>query len=156
MPESVFIETTIPSYLVADRSRDIVQMARQELTNEWWSLHRHKYELFSSQVVLDEVARGDPEMAKQRLALLGELPLLDIDDRVTELAKQLMAESILPEKAADDALHIACSGVHRMDYLLTWNCKHIANPHIQQRIRECFSMRGIHTPVICTPEEFVG
>ncbi len=80
MPEAVFIETTIPSYLVADRSRDIVQVARQELTDEWWSLHRRKYELFSSQVVLDEVARGDPEMARERLTLLVELPLLDIND----------------------------------------------------------------------------
>lgn len=120
MPESVFIETSIPSYLVADRSRDIVQMARQELTNEWWNLHRHKYDLFCSQIVLDEVGRGDPEMARQRLNLLEGLPLLDIDEEVTTLAKELLRESIVPKKAADDAFHIACSGVHRMDFLLTW------------------------------------
>jgi hypothetical protein len=156
MPESVFIETTIPSYLVAYRSRDIIQMARQELTNQWWTHLRHDYDLFSSQIVLDELARGDPEMAHQRLTLLKGLPLLDIDDAVIALAKELVAESIVPEKAADDAFHIACSGVHRMDYLLTWNCKHIANPHIQRRIRACFSQHGVHIPIICTPEEFAG
>jgi len=156
MPESVFIETTIPSYLVARRSRDVVQVARQELTAEWWSLQRQKYELFSWQIVLDEIARGEPEMARRRLELLDGLPLLDIDDAVTALAKELVEDSIVPEKAADDAFHIACSGIHRMDYLLTWNCRHIANPHIQRRIRACFSRQGIDVPVICTPEEFVG
>ena len=95
-------------------------MARQELTNEWWNLHRHKYDLFCSQIVLDEVGRGDPEMARQRLNLLEGLPLLDIDEEVTTLAKELLRESIVPKKAADNAFHIACSGVHRMDFLLTW------------------------------------
>ena len=157
MPESVFIETTIPSYYVARGSRDVVQIARQELTTSWWNDQRQQYDLYTSQVVLDEAARGESEMARKRLELLDEMPLLDVDEVVTALAKELVANSVIPEKAADDALHIACAGVHHMDYLLTWNCRHIANPHNQRQIRACFSRHAIDDfPVICTPEEFVG
>jgi len=155
MPKSVFIETTIPSYLVARRSRDIVHAARQELTLEWWSFHRQRYELFTSQIVLDEIGRGECEMAAKRLDSMTTIPLLDIEDSVIQLARALVAGSIIPRKAVDDAFHIACAGVHRMDFLLTWNCRHIANPHKQQGIRACLAGHGLAMPVICTPEELI-
>jgi len=155
MAKSVFIETTIPSYLVAPRSRDIVHAARQELTLEWWSFHRQRYELFTSQIVLDEVRRGEREMAAKRLDSMTGIPLLDIEDSVIRLARDLVAGSIIPKKAADDAFHIACAGVHRMDFLLTWNCRHIANPHNQRGIRACLAGHELDMPVICTPEELI-
>jgi hypothetical protein len=156
MSQSVFIETTIPSYYVAKRSRDIVQAARQELTIEWWDSHRSRYELLSSQIVLDEAARGHGAMAEKRLDMLAEIPLLVITDAVVRIAEELLKDGVVPESAGDDAFHIACAGVHGVDFLLTWNCKHIANPHNRQRIRKCFTRHGIKMPVICTPEEFIG
>lgn len=155
MPKSVFIETTIPSYLVARKSRDVIQAARQELTAEWWSGHRHRYDLFTSQIVLDETARGEPQMAALRLDVLNGIPLLDIDDAVLALARDLVVRFIVPAKALDDSFHIACAAVHRMEFLLTWNCRHIANPHHQRRIRACLAAHGLDMPVICTPEELV-
>lgn len=155
MARTVFVETTIPSYLVARISRDIVHAARQELTMEWWSAHRQRYDLFTSQVVLDEAGRGDSVLAIKRIELLATIPLLDLPDSVIRLAKHLVEESVLPERAADDALHIACAAAHRMDFLLTWNCRHIANPHNQRGIRACLAGHGFEMPVICTPEELL-
>jgi len=154
MKPSVYVETTIPSYYVARESRNIIQVARQELTREWWNLRSANYELFTSQVVLAEV--GDVHLACARIALLEAIPLLDVDEAVEQMAMELIKKRILPEKAARDALHIAVSTVHKMDYLLTWNCKHIANPHIQNRIRACFAEYLLDIPLICTPEEFIG
>lgn len=94
-------------------------------------------------------------MAAKRLDSMSEIPLLDIEDSVIRLARDLVAGSIIPEKAADDAFHIACAGVHRMDFLLTWNCRHIANPHNQRGIRACLARHGHDVPVICTPEELI-
>ena len=157
MPDAIFIETTVPSYDVARPSRNVVQLARQELTREWWDFHRAAYDLYTSEVVLEEAGDGDAIMAQQRLNLLVGIPLLDISEQVADLADELVQSAILPPVAARDAIHISSSAVHRMQFLLTWNCKHIrANPHIRERIRTCFSRHGIDLPVICTPEEFIG
>ena len=152
----MFIETTIPSYYVARRPRDIVQAARQELTIEWWDNHRSQYELLSSQIVVDEATRGEEAMAQKRLAMLADVSLLVISESVIQIAEELIKYQVVPEKASDDAFHIACAGVHQVDFLLTWNCKHIANPHNRHRIEKCFARHQIRMPVICTPEEFIG
>ena len=156
MPDAVFIETTIPSYYVAKPSRNVVQLARQELTREWWDSRRTAYDLYTSEVVLEEAADGDAVMAGKRVTILAGIQLLDIDEQVAELAAELVQRGILPAVAARDAIHIATAAVHRMQFLLTWNCKHIANPHIRERIRACFARHGVDLPVICTPEEFIG
>jgi len=155
MAETVFIETTIPSYYVARPSRDVVQAARQQMTIEWWSQHSHRFEMFSSQAVITEASRGDSEMARARLDLMSDVPLLDLDDPVGDVAQRLLDDGIVPEKASEDAIHISCAAVHRMDYLLTWSCRHIANPQIRRRIREALSSMGIIMLVICTSEEFI-
>ena len=134
----------------------MVQLARQELTRKWGDFHRADFALFTSQVVLEEAADGDADMAQGRLKLLTGVPLLDISERVADLADELVQSAILPPLASQDAIHIAASSVHRMQYLLTWNCKHIANPHLRERMRACFSRHGIDLPTICTPEEFIG
>ena len=154
MPHSIFIETTIPSYYVSRPSRDLLQLARQELTRDWWDDQRQQFDLFTSQLVLDEAADGEPGKASERLQLLAGIPLLDLNEQVQALAKKLISSGILPSVAGRDAFHIAAAGVHRMDFLLTWNCKHIANPFIAERLLACFSEAGVHLPVICTPEQF--
>jgi len=154
MAESIFIETTIPSYYVARPSRDVVHAARQQLTIAWWTHKRKEFDLYSSELVLTELSRGDQEMAQKRLELLEEARLLDLNDSVNAIAKALVKGGIIPVKAAEDAVHISCAAVHGMDYLLTWNCRHIANPQIRRRIRKCLNECGFEMPIICTPEEF--
>ena len=155
MSDTVFIETTIPSYHVARRARDFVQAARQELTIEWWESQSSASDLYPSQPVMDELSRGDAAMAAARLELIRDIPLLKINEAVISAAESLIERAIIPKQVADDALHISCAAVHGMDYLLTWNCRHIANPHNQRRIREALSTLGYEAPVICTPEEFM-
>ena len=154
MPHSIFIETTIPSYYVARPSRDLLQLARQQLTQEWWDTRRQQFALRTSQLVLDEAAGGESAKASERLRLLDGLPLLDLNEQVVDLATMLVAIGILPAVAGRDAYHLAAAGVHGTDFLLTWNCKHIANPFIADRLLSCFSDAGVHLPVICTPEQF--
>lgn len=155
MSNSIFIETTIPSYYVSRPSRDLLQLARQELTRNWWNGQRQQFDLFTSQLVLDEAGDGEAEKASERLQMLAGIPLLNLNEQVQAVAKKLVSGGILPSVAGRDAFHIAAAGVHRMDFLLTWNCKHIANPFIAERLLACFSEAGVHLPVICTPEQFL-
>ena len=154
MPHSIFIETTIPSYYVSRPSRNLLQFARQELTREWWDARRHEFDLFTSQLVLDEASEGEPAKATERLELLAGIELLDLNEQVEALAAKLVGSGILPATAIRDASHLAAAGVHGMNFLLTWNCKHIANPFIADRLQSCFSSMGVHLPSICTPEQF--
>ena len=155
MKPSVYIETTIPSYLTAWRSPGLVMAANQEATRSWWDTSRPKYELFISQLVTDEASSGDPEAAKRRLAIIDDLPELDISEQAEALAAQLLASAALPEKAKTDALHIAVATVHGIDYLLTWNCKHIANAALRPKIESVCRAAGYEPPIICTPLELM-
>ena len=119
MPATVFIETTIPSYYVARPSRNILQLARQELTREWWDFQRSSYELYTSEVVREEAAEGDSILAEARLSILAGMMLLNIDEQVVALADELVRKGILPSVAAGDAMHLATAAVHRMQFLLT-------------------------------------
>ena len=154
MSHSIFIETTIPSYYASRPSRNLLQFARQELTREWWDARRHEFDLFTSQLVLDEASEGEPAKATERLELLAGLELLDLNEQVEALATKLVRSGILPATAIRDASHLAAAGVHGMNFLLTWNCRHIANPFIADRLQSCFSSMGVHLPIICTPEQF--
>ncbi len=156
MPKRVYIETTIPSYLAARPSRDLLQAARQQLTHDWWNNERQHYELCISELVLDEAAAGDLEAAARRLIFLQELPLLDLTNAVNVVAKAIMTSGLLPERAARDAVHIAVSSVHRTDILLTWNCRHIANAAIMKELGQIVANCSHDIPVICTPEELFG
>ena len=156
MTKRVYIETTIPSYLAAWPSRDLVQAARQQITHEWWNNQRQNFDLCISQIVLAEAAAGDADAANRRLALLQDLPLLDLTEAVNVVAKAIMSSRLLPEKAARDAVHIAVSSVHRIDILLTWNCQHIANAAIMRELGEIVARCGFEMPILCTPEELLG
>lgn len=156
MPDrSVYLETTIFSYLAARRSRDLIVAAKQETTWEWWEQRRGQFELFVSQLVVDEAADGDPEAATRRLALLAGIPLLRATPDVTELAEALVHEGALPESAAKDAAHVAISAVHEIDCLLTWNCRHLANLNAMRAIAGVLAIHGYEPPTICTPYELL-
>lgn len=151
----VYIETSIVSYLRQSPSEQLVVAARQVLTRRWWENHRHEYELVVSQYVIDEASDGDPDLAQARLRALEGFPLLELAPAVDAIAEEIMDRSILPAKAQLDALHIALVAYHRIDYLLTWNCKHIANARILPKIHEVLNDLGCWIPIICTPEEML-
>ena len=155
MKPKVYLETTIISYLTARPSRDIIIAAHQELTNEWWENRKRRFDLYVSQLVIQEVKSGDKEAARKRLGFLEPIPLLELNDKVISLARILMNEAI-PPKAVEDALHIAVAAIHGMDYLLTWNCKHIANAEKEHAIAEVCRSNNYEPPIICTPEELMG
>ncbi|MCY7320554.1 MAG: type II toxin-antitoxin system VapC family toxin [Phormidesmis sp. CAN_BIN36] len=156
MSETVYIETSILGYLTARSTRNLILAANVEVTKEWWDSRRNAFILYISQVVLDEVARGDSEIAAQRLEILDGMPLVELNQSVRSLAAEFLTRSNLPPKASDDAVHIAAASVHRLDYLLTWNCKHIANAQIQRKLTEISLDFGYQLPVICTPYELLG
>ena len=155
MKPRLYLETTIPSYLVARRSRDLRLAADQETTQEWWEDRRQNYELFISEFVREEVQRGDVQAAAARLAFLDGIPLLPELQTATELAEQILATRLLPPQAALDAAHIAMATVHGMDYLLTWNCKHIHNVAIIRPIERLCERQGYNCPIICTPNDLM-
>jgi hypothetical protein len=152
---TVYIETTIPSYLTSRRSRDLRLAADQEATEEWWIHQRHGFVLFVSDLVLDEVSGGDAALAERRLATLAGIPSLDVTEEVDELAVRLLQEGLIPPKAAQDAFHVAVSAVHKMDFLLTWNCTHINNVTIIRRVERFCAQAGFACPVICSPNDFL-
>jgi predicted nucleic acid-binding protein len=155
MSETVYIETSILGYLTARPSRNLVLVANTEVTREWWDMRRRAFNLYTSQAVVKEVSQGDAEIASQRLAILRDFPLLELNQSVLDLAEQFLGRSNLPSKADVDAIHIAAATVHGMDYLLTWNCKHIANAQIQGKLAEISLDFGYELPILCTPYELL-
>ena len=153
MKHSLYLETTIPSYLAARPSRDLIVAGHQQITKEWWEERRSAFHLFISQLVLDEAAAGNPSAARERMDLLKDLPMLDLTLEARFLTSAILASGALPRKAITDAAHIAIAAVHGMDFLLTWNCVHMANAGIARAIASTCRRAGFECPVICTPEE---
>jgi len=156
MKPRLYLETTLPSYLTSRPSRDLIIAGHQQVTRDWWEKRRDDFQIYISQLVLDEAGAGDPEAARQRMKVLQSLPLLDITPGVVELSFGILAAGKIPRKAATDAAHIAIAAVHGMDFLLTWNCVHIANAAIVRALASICRKHGYECPVICTPEELLG
>lgn len=156
MKPKAYLETTIASYLTAWPSRDLIMAANQATTREWWENRRDAFQLFISQTVIKESSAGDQDAAQRRLEFLKPFPLLDITEEVETLAAKLIAEVPLPPKAQADAVHIAVAAVHGMNYLLTWNCTHIANATLRTQIEAVTRSAGYEPPVVCTPQEMLG
>jgi hypothetical protein len=154
--QTVYVETSIVSYLRQTPSSQIVTAARQLLTHRWWNEERNQYQLVISQYVIDEASIGNPTLAAERMQLLDGIPLLAHAPEIVTLANEILLLGVLPEKAQVDALHIATVAYHEVQYLLTWNCKHIANAKILPRIHSLLARQGISIPIICTPEELLG
>lgn len=155
MLERVYIETTIVSYPTARPSRDVVIAGHQQVTREWWDTRRLEYELCISVLVLDESGAGDSQAAQDRLRVLRPLLILETSPEALELAKELLLAGALPAKAADDALHIAIAASKAIPYLLTWNCRHMANAIMRPVIESVCEAKGFKAPIICTPEELL-
>ena len=153
---SVYVETSIVSYLRERTTDQIIAAARQVHTRRWWSSERHLYDLYISRFVIDEASLGAEELAAARLKALTGIPSLELSEAVFELGNKLIKRAVLPEKANVDALHIATAAVHRIDYLLTWNCKHIANALIVPKVNLIIRDMGFTPPYICTPEELLS
>jgi len=154
--DTVYIETSIVSHASAWPSSDIRVAALQHQARQWWALERPKFELVTSQLVIDEASVGDPSAAADRLKLLDGLPIVPIDNDVRNLAREIVSASMMPQKAAADALHVAAAAVAGIEYLLTLNCKHIANARELPRIYRLLDEHGFGQLLICTPAEFLG
>jgi predicted nucleic acid-binding protein len=154
----VYLETSFVSYLTAvpRETRDPITAAHQQITIEWWSRRRTDFDLVVSQIVVDEIQRGDLTIAKNRLEVVASLPRLLVTDQATTLARDILSKGFLPQRAFTDALHIAIAAVHQIEYLLTWNCKHIANVEVLPRIADLCEDLGLVLPIVCTPEELLG
>jgi hypothetical protein len=154
--ESVYLETTFISYLTARPSRDLLVAAHQQTTQDWWANRRGKFTCYVSQVVIDEASAGDATEAKKRLAMIGNMPALDVTEEAEVLTQAILSSGVLPQSALRDAAHVAVAAIHAVDYLLTWNCKHLANAQIMRKIESVCQSLGYRMPVICTPEELMG
>lgn len=154
--DKLYIETSIVSYATAWPSRDIAIAGTQQQARDWWANERHKFELVTSQVTIDEASDGDPSAVADRLKLLDGLPLIDINADVIALAKRLIDAHTMPEKAAADSVHVAAAALGGVKYLLTLNCRHIANAHELPRIYNLLDQEGFGQLLICTPAEFLG
>jgi predicted nucleic acid-binding protein len=150
--ESVYLETSFISYLVARASRDVIVAGHQQTTQDWWENRRSQFECSVSQVVIDEASVGDAMEIQKRLAIISALPIL----KATEEAEALAQAIMLPPHAERDAAHVAVAAIHGIDYLLTWNCKYLANAQISRRIVLVCENQNQRMPVICTPEELMG
>ena len=155
MKPSVYVETSIVSYLTARPSRDLIIAAQQAMTREWWLDAPERFVLVASELVLTEAAAGDAEAAHSRLTALETVTRLDTTEEAAALTRRLLELGAFPREAAADAAHVGIAATHRVDYLLTWNLRHIANAAVRSRIERACRKAGYEPPVICTPNELM-
>lgn len=155
MKPSVYIETSIIGYLTTRLSNLLVAASNQQITRQWWDDHRDEFELFVSRFVADECSRGDRAAADERLEKLSGISWLDVTEEVINLAEALQREIPLPKKAEIDSYHVAVTAVHGVQYLLTLNCRHIANASLRPKIESICRDLGYEPPIICTPQELM-
>jgi len=155
MKQRVYIETSVLSYLTSRPTRDVVIAAHQELTRQWWDERSTAFDLVISELVHEEASKGDPEASCARLAAIERIPILKTSENAVSLAEHLVSGGPIPREYAADALHIGIAATNGIDYLLTWNCKHLANASQRSRIEALVEDAGYGCPVICTPEELM-
>ncbi len=154
--DTVYIETTVISYLVADPGRDLLVAAHQQATRDWWKLRRNDFTCVCSAEVTRESEKGDPEQIARRKKIIEQLIELPLESKSLELAKLFMATGALPKKAETDAIHLAVAAAESCDFLLTWNCRHLANAQILRRLEREADCKGWKLPMVCTPLELMG
>jgi hypothetical protein len=153
---TVYLETTIPSYLASRPAKDLVLAGEQLLTHEWWDHQRKRFHLYVSELVIDEAGSGDADAARRRLALIEDVEILTADDETKRLTRALIGSGLIPAKATADAVHVAIACRYELDLLLTWNCRHIANAQILRALSNVVHKNGYRLPVVCTPIELMG
>lgn len=156
MRPSIYVESSIVSYLASRPNRDVIVAARQTITHEWWDNHRHRFDLLISGLVEEEIGRGDDGAAQRRMGWVAGIPSLGISELAIELAEKLLAEGAVPAGSEEDALHVAIAAAQGADYLLTWNFRHINNAERKSAIAEVVESFGFACPQICSPEELGG
>lgn len=156
MPQlSLYLETSVISYLTARPSRDLVIAAHQQITREWWDNVLYQYQVFISVVVLEEITKGDRKAAQLRLEQVTNFPLVEIVPDVVNLAEVYFSMLQIPEKARLDTYHLALATWHGLDFLVSWNCTHIVSARVRRVLEEINAQFGFRTPIICTPEELM-
>jgi hypothetical protein len=153
--QSIYIETTIISYLAAKPSRDIIVQAHQQITHDWWDYEKDNFKLFVSEIVLQEIQVGDKEAANRRKSLIKGIEVLELKDRISKLARKLAKYLNIPPKSQLDAVLLSFAIEYQIDYLLTWNCSHLANGFIISRLKKFEQLSSRTIPVIVTPEELL-
>ena len=155
MKPLVYMETSVVSYLTARQSRDLVVAAYQQVTREWWRTASGRFDLVASELVVTEAGAGDADAASARLEVLTPVALLNITESSEALVRHLLDLGAVPRQAAVDAAHIAIAATNGVDFLVTWNFKHIANAAMRSRIEWVCRQAGYEPPVICTPNELM-
>ena len=155
MKPKAYMETTVVSYLTAWPNRDIVVAGHQQATRDWWQVAKNAFDVVASELVIQEARAGDEAAARDRLEVLDRLRLLEVSADALALAAKLVASGTIPQAAADDALHLAIAAVNGVEYLVTWNCRHLANATRRAEIEAAIRTAGYEPPVICTPEELL-
>ncbi|MDA1139343.1 MAG: type II toxin-antitoxin system VapC family toxin [Planctomycetota bacterium] len=155
MSATVYLETSIFGYLASRPNRDLITAANQQLTRDWWDEHREQYDLYVSETVVAECSVGDLQAAQERLEAIGDIPILNVTEDAENLANELVKQVPLPENAEVDALHIATAPVNGINFLLTWNCAHIANAALQPQIEAICRSAGFEPPTICTQQQLM-
>lgn len=151
----LYLDTTIPSYLTARPSRDLEKTRQQRVTQEWWWFYRWQYEIYYSEYVLQEAPKGDRQAANKRIESLMPFNWIAENSAAEEFAERILKATRLPEKARADAIHVALAAMHPLQYLITWNCKHLANQHLRPKIMHICHREGYTAPLIRTPEELI-
>ncbi len=155
MNPKVYIETTVISYLTAWTSSDVIIAGHQKITHNWWHNVANRLDLVASDLVINEASAGDADAARDRLAMLETITLLDTTEMAEDLAQQLISSGAIPKKAAADAIHIAIAVTNGIDYLVTWNFRHMANATMRSRIELVCRNAGYEPTIICTPDELM-
>ena len=155
MKPKVYIETSIPSFYHEIRTEPDMQ-ARKQWTRQWWDNARDDYSLVTSVAVLDELNRGDYPNKEKVLELMNDLPLLPVEDAIAEIAMAYIQHKVMPNEPVGDALHLALASYHKCEFLLTWNCRHLANANKFGHIRRANAMLGLYIPLLVTPLELMG
>ncbi len=156
MKPTVYVETSVIGYFASDFSRDLLTAAHQEFTRKWWRSSQDRFSFVTSVVVLDEAARGDKDLARRRLEIVKPLVMLPVSPEAIELSHQLLESAAIPQKEDQDALHLAIAATNGIEYLVTWNCKHLANASMRMRIENVCIEAGYDPPIICTPQQLEG
>ena len=155
MKAKVYLETTIVSCLTARPTRNVIIAGMTAETKTWWEQRRNDFDLCIAEPVLRESARGDSDAADRRQRIPATLPLVSVTEPMLLLAKSFPSHFAMPANASDDALHVAIAAVHRVEYLLTWNCRHIANATMRPRLEALCQLEGYRCPIICTPPQLM-
>jgi len=153
---TLYMETAIPSYMLAEPSRDVISLGRQDITRTWWKRDHARYAIFVSEVVLEEVGKGDPREVEKRRKFLEPFSVLKATPEIQRLIEMYLEENVVPVGSGQDAAHLAFASIYQVDFLCTWNFKHLANVFALRRFRQVNEKRGLFVPQVCTPEELLG